>query len=157
MTDWIIAVTAAAVVVSLAVLAALWLLRRRVAVTPREWEELLLLNVLGGHHGIARGQACPDEREACLRSLDLRAFGAMVVASGALGTLVEAEDALAAAHERLMARGAATRIMPPDGMPPGSLPPTHIFVLTPRGAREAISVWHREALRVERMQAKVTA
>ena len=112
----------------------------RPRVTAKEWEETILLYVLGGP--TAEGPF--TEREVCSRSLHLTEFARVLTASGTLPSLAEAERVLDAARGRLEARGACVRLTPPEGSPDGSLPPRMLVVLTPQGGREALEVWRRE-------------
>lgn len=142
-----LAVTAALVSSALLAVFLVAAARRRAGVAARaravELEEIVLVYVLGGP--AAKGPL--TEREACSRSLHLVHFAKVLFGSGGFRDALDAEVALEAARLRLEARGAVTRLEPPDGSPPGSLPPAGIVVLTPKGAREALAIWARERAR----------
>lgn len=141
-----------AILLLVAAALALALLSRRRApgTTDREWEELLLLHVLGGHRAIQRGLPCPDHRDAMDRALDVRGVAEALAAGGVL-PMPAAEAVVSGAFARLLEKGEACQPRPPEQAPEGSLPDPDTMLLTPKGAREAQRVWEREAARLAAM------
>lgn len=139
----ILSILAAAIALSALALAVLWRLRRKPKTTEKEWEEAILLYAGGGP---AR-EVFPHERDLCDRAFNTHAFSAALVLAGVLPRETDARAVTRAAAERLIARRAACRPLPPEGCDPRALPPDHLLVLTPQGAAEAREVWERERRR----------
>lgn len=136
----ILSLLAAAAAISALALAALWRLRRRPKTTAREWEEAILLYAGGG----PERATFPSEHELCDRAFNTHAFSEALRGAGVFARQTDAREVTRAAAERLIARRAACRPLPPEGSDPRAKSPDHLLVLTPQGAAEAREVWERE-------------